>query len=275
MPADSPPADRLVSRLYGRHDGEDIYILGTGTSARTFPLELLEGRTVIGLNMAWKIAPITYGLTVHPDLNMPELMEGEQPLPDITWITKFDKTRKLLSEEQFTAVQERFYYFRSDGQPNSAPVNEPNDAGRILDWVREPTEDYLYQWSSIAQTACNLAANLGARNIFLVGCDNCGLLDNHHAHAQHTRWKGVSPEHRYQQYYDGLAEVRQALRGRGVSVVSVTPFVSLCHPDMDFLRLCEELGIPQHVDNPDITGGSHGWKRIKRKLKSALKKRKP
>ena len=46
----------------------------------------------------------------------------------------------------------------------------------------------------------------------------------------------------------------------------------LCHPDMDFLRLCEELGIPQHVENPDIKGGSHGWKRVKRKLKSVLKK---
>ena len=99
--------------------------------------------------------------------------------------------------------------------------NEPSQAGRVLDWVREPTRDRLYLWSSISQSAVNLAANMGAKNVILVGCDNCALLGNHHAHRQHTFWKGAAPEFRYNQYYEGLAEVRSALRERGVNLVSI------------------------------------------------------
>lgn len=263
--------ERKVSELYGRHQGEDIYVVGTGTSMRVFPPDFLAGRTVIGCNMAWKFAPITYGVTIHADLNMPEFIDGEAPRPDIPWITKRDKTRKLLSEDQFQQVSEQFYYFESEGQPNTAPVNEPLNSGRILDWVRRPSGDYLYQWSSISQTAANLAANLGARSVILIGCDNCALLDNHHAHQQHTRWKGVAPSHRYHQYYEGLAEVRGALRERGIPLLSLTPFATLCDPGEDFGELCDELGLPLHIDNPEMKAGKSGLARLKRRIKKSLK----
>ena len=203
--------------------------------------------------MAWKLAPVQYCVTVHPDLNMPECLEGEAPRLEITWITKHDKARRLLTPDRFAALEERFYYFDSAGRPNRAPAGEPQDSGRMLDWVRRESGDRLYLWSSIAQTACNLAANMGARAIVAVGCDNAALDANHHAHAQHTRWKGVAPEHRYRQYYEGLAEVRAALRERGIPLVSMTPFAALDRPAEDFQRLCAELGRDARLDNPDIS----------------------
>ncbi len=250
---------RGVSSLYGRHAGETIFVVGTGTSMRVFPGELFEGRVVVGCNMAWKVAPVTYGVTIHPSLNIPELLPGEEPRPGIQWITKLRKARKLLTKEQFEEMSDRFLYFESEGRPNAAPPNEPNDSGRILDWVRKPTGDFLYQWSSISQTACNLAANLGASAIVLVGCDNRALAANHHAQGQHTRWKGAEPDHRYRQYYEGLAEVRAALRERGVPVVTLTPFLGLHPAEEDFERLCRELGRPLHLQGEDLDEG-HDWK---------------
>ena len=250
---------RGVSSLYGRHAGELIFVVGTGASMRVFPRELLEGRTVVGCNMAWKVAPVTYGVTIHPSLNIPELLPGEEPRPEILWVTKQRKARKLLGEEQFARMSDRFYYFEAEGRPNAAAPNEPNDAGRILDWVREPHGDHLYQWSSISQTACNLAANLGASAIVLVGCDNAPLLSNHHAHGQHTRWKGADPGHRYRQYYEGLAEVRGALRERGIPVVTLTPFLGLHPAEEDFTRLCRELGRPLRLEGESLAEG-HRWK---------------
>jgi len=239
-----------VSELNGIHVGADIYVIGAGASLRVFPTGYLENKITIGCNMAWRSAPMKYGVTIHPDLNIPEFMPGEKPRPDITWVTKHGKAKLLLTPEQMIHAEKHFYFFESKAKKNTALDYEPSDAGRMLDWVRKPTGDNLYQWSSISQTAMNLAANMGARTIILIGCDNGSLVGNHHAHLQHTRWKGVEPEHRYKQYYDGVAEVRSALRDRGVDVVSMTPFVSLLEPEMDFRTLCEEL------DRPELLRGS-------------------
>lgn len=262
---------RPVSELYGRHTGEDIYVVGTGASMRVFPPDFLEGKVTIGLNMAWRVAPIRYGLTIGPHLNIPELMGNEDSRPEITWITKRGKAKAVLTPEQFARVDAdpRYYAFEARGRPNTAPLEEPSDEGRMLDWVREPVEDSLYQWSSISQTGVNLAANLGARNVILVGCDNCALADNHHAHRQHTKWMGATPERRYEQYYEGLAEVRRAARERGVNVMSLTPFVKLDDPERDFRALCQELERPQHLRGEDISHRDHPSRFLKRDAPSA------
>ena len=241
-----------IEVLYKKYNGQDIYILGTGASVRVFPLDMLQGRTVIGLNMAWKLWPVNFGITMRPELNIPEFMnEGEYP--GIQWITK---PNKLTSPEQVDYVSghaDRFYAFRTDGKKCNLPKDQPSEAGRMLDWVRQPTGQFLYLWSSISQSAMNLAANMGAKNVFLIGCDNSALGGNHHAHAQHTFWKGEDPNVRYRQYEQGCHEVRLALRERGVNVISLTPFMSLSDADRQFTELCDELGRPRYIDNPDIT----------------------
>lgn len=249
---------KWVSELYGRHEGADIYVLGTGTSLRVFPTEFFEGKITIGLNMAWKVLPVRYAVTIHPDLNIPEFMPGETPHPEVTWVVGRKKSELLLSAEQLAYAEAHHYFFEYDGQPNTAPPQEPGNHGRILEWVRRPSGNNLYVWSSISQTGVNLAANLGARNIILVGCDNCSLVGNHHAHAQHTRWKGADPLHRYRQYYEGLAEMRAALRERGVNLVSMNPFLTLAAPEEDFVRLCQELGKQEYIANEDISHAASG-----------------
>lgn len=250
---------RSVTELYGRHEGEDIYVVGSGASMRVFPADYLRDKVTIGLNMAWRSAPVRYGLTIGPHLNVPEFIEGEEPRPDITWITREAKARAVLDDEQFAHADATFYGFSVDApapDPAELDLDEPPPHGRRLDWVRHPSEN-LYVWSSISQTALNLAANMGARTVVLVGCDNCSLNDNHHGHLQHTKWLGAAPERRYEQYYEGLAEVRAVLRERGVDVVSLTPFVKLDDPGRDFGRLCDELERPELLQGPDISDEDH------------------
>ncbi|MFA5882556.1 MAG: hypothetical protein WDA60_01765 [Acidimicrobiia bacterium] len=249
---------RAVSELYGKHPGSDIYVVGTGASLRVFPPSFLEGRITIGLNMAWRMVPVTYGITVHPDLNIPEFIPGETARPDITWIVKRDKLGGMAAEH-LRSADELYYSFRTgprDGDP-VVPVTQgrpgTDASSRVLDYVRAPTENFLYLWSSISQPAVNLAANMGAKNVILVGCDNAALLGNHHSHGQHTRWLGAEPDDRYRDYYDGLAEMRSVLRERGVNLVSLNPFLTIGPHEYDFVQLCEELGVPVQVENRDIT----------------------
>jgi hypothetical protein len=269
---------KSVEELYGKHPGADVFILGTGASVRVFPLSLLEGRIVLGLNMAWKLWPTQYSITMRPELNVPEfLREGDYP--KIQWITKPGKLTTPEQEQFVKREAHRFYAFRTDGKVCNLPKDQPSQAGRMLDWVRQPSGPFLYLWSSISQSAMNLAANMGARNIFLISCDNCSLAGNHHAHAQHTFWKGADPDLRYQQYEEGCGEVRQALRQRGVNVVSLTPFLSLRDAEGQFQRLCDELSCPDYIENPDISSQQsaphptvqpraprHLWWRLKRRL---------
>ncbi len=248
---------RQVSELYGKHAGDDIYVVGSGASMRVFPPDFLKGRVTIGLNQAWKVAPVRYGITIGPHLNVPEFMPDEAPRPEITWITRRAKAAKVLTEEQFRHADKRFYTFDIRHGQATDSTDWVSDTGRELDYVRRPTGSNLYQWSSISQTAVNLAANMGARTVILVGCDNCSLADNHHGHQQHTKWLGKPPDERYEQYYEGLAEVRTALRQRGVDLLSLTPFVKLDDPTRDFLALCEELDRPPLLAGEDISEQDH------------------
>lgn len=255
-----------VSELYGRHSGDDIYVVGTGASMRVFPESFWVDRITIGLNLAWQVAPVRYALTLGPHLHVPEFLAGEERHPEITWITKDKKARSVLAPKQFRYADKHFYSFDSFGRENTQPLEEPSDSGRVLDWVRRPTGDHLYQWSSISQTAANLAANLGAKNVILVGCDNCALLENHHARTHHTKWLGAEPERRYLQYYEGLVEVRRALHERGVNLLSLTPLLKLDDPERDFSTLCDDLAQPLHVrPGEDISEIDHPRRFFERK----------
>ena len=178
---------------------------------------------------------------------------GEKVLPGMTWVTKYDKYRGHATLAQLADAEASYYFFRTDGRASLTLLDQPSEGGRVLDWVRSPTDNFLYLWTSISQSAVNLAANMGAKNIILVGCDNCALADNHHAHEQHTYWKGEDPNIRYMQYYEGLAEMRAVLRDRGINLVSVAPFLKLDQPAMDFERLCMEQEKPKSVHGPDLT----------------------
>jgi len=253
---------RRVDELYGRHRGADVYVVGTGASMRVFPRDFLAGKVTIGLNQAWKLVPTTYAITMRPELNVPEFLAGETPRPDLVWITKHDKLtddaqRRLVAEQE-----QRFFFFRNEDRRRPAPPPppaaadggvEPSQAGRVLDWVDAPTDDFLYLWTSISQSAVLLAANMGARNVILVGCDNCALEGNHHAHQQHTFWKGADPDRRYHQYWEGLAEMRPRLRARGVTLMTLTPFLGLGQVGEDFQRLCAELDRPALLAARDIS----------------------
>lgn len=251
-----------IRELENRHSGEDIYILGTGTSLRVFDLSVLEGKIVIGLNQAWRRFPVTYGITMRPELNLPELMndadisECDYDTSGIKWVVKKDKLPQGWGARVVDAEQRMFWF---EGNKNRTPEvkhsGDPSTVNKCVEFITENHPTKLYLWSSIAQSAMHLAANMGAKNIFMVGCDNCSIGGNHHAHLQHTFWKGEDPNIRYLQYYEGNAEVRTALRGRGVSVFSLTPFLKLDAPELDFKRLAGELGKPLLVQGNDISSG--------------------
>lgn len=264
---------KKLSDLYNIHEGKDIYIIGTGTSFRVFPPSFFDGKITIGLNRAWELVDVDYVISMVPHLNFPEFQN--KPRPSKTkWVTKKEKYLLHATEEMRTDAIDNCYFFRTDGQTSIVGLDEPSEAGRVLDWVAKPNDEFLYLWTSISQTAVNLAANMGAKNIILVGCDNCALSGNHHAHNQHTLWKGADPNDRYMQYYLGLKEVRNTLLARGINVLSTTPFLKLDNPELDFVELCNQLDKELYIENEDIykkPSITHHNRRLYALFKSVMK----
>lgn len=210
-----------VEKLWNKHKGEDVWVIGTGPSMRVFPRNVYQNKITIGLNQAWRFGPVTYSLTVHPELYLEYAKSAVKP--DTQWIVKKKPPMEALSLDH-----PDLYVFNTS---------------ESLDVIKHPTRDTLFLAKGIHCTALALAAQMGATNVFVVGCDACQLGGDHHGHAQHVRYHGLAPEQVFAEYRRHAARVRRVIReSLGVNVVTVSPFVGLGHADEDYRRLLLEHG---------------------------------
>jgi hypothetical protein len=228
-----------IHELYGRHKGADVYVLGTGPSLRCLDLAYFADKVTVGLNQAWKHLPTTYSITVHPEL----VLEYEKANGQNTqWVVK-----KKPPMADLKLSHPRYYVYGTSYSPAA---------------VRERPDDTLYLGEGVQTTAMDFAARLGAAAIVLVGCDAACLGGDYHAHDQHVRWVGRTPDAQYKMYRDSAAGVREVLRPMGVRVMTLTPFIGAGAAAEDYARLRGELGLaplpaPRDVSPPD-------WKPPKR-----------
>lgn len=222
-----------IGDLYGNHEGEDIYIVGTGPSMQVFPVEILKGKTCIGLNQAWKYdVKLEYSITVHPELIVEyETAKRRKELKHTTkWCCRAQKKPLNL-----TYADPRYYVFTSH-KPIPTHGFNPN-------LVRQRWEKALYIGRGIHQSAMNLAYHMGAKTIFLVGTDMCSLDGTHHGHNQHVQLHGLPAEDVYHEYRAFTDHIREVIHELGVPVVTLSPFIGLDHADEDFVRLRDQKGL--------------------------------
>lgn len=236
-----------IQNLANIHEGETIYVVGTGPSLRCLDLDVIARGITIGLNQAWRHLHTTYSITVHPEL-VHEYMKAKGPLELRDWPTKWVIKRKPPMGE--------------------LPLDDPHcyvfhtDYG--IDTVRTRPADTLYLGEGVQTCAMDLAARMGARHIVLVGCDGGSLGGDFHAHDQHVRWLGMKPADQYALYRETTAAVRAALRHRGVSVSTLSPFIGVTAAEEDYARLRAELKLPALPPPVDTSAYKRDPKTIRR-----------
>lgn len=210
-----------------------VYVVGTGPSLRCVDLWFLKDKVTIGLNQAWKHLNTTYSITVHPEL----VLEYQKKFgPDAKkWGTVWVVKRKPPMGE--------------------LPLDDPScyvfDTDYRISTVTAHPKDTLYLGEGVQTCAIDLAVRMGARFVVLVGCDGGSLGGDYHAHDQHVRWLGMAADTQYSLYRQTTAAVRAAVRGLGVSVMSLSPFIGVNAAEEDYARLREELkleALPPPVD---------------------------
>lgn len=225
----------LVSALWQKHAGRDIYVIGTGPSLRCFPLSYLESQITIGLNEAYKYADWTYHLTLHPEIAI-AAVKAQSNLYG-KWLVKRKRPLSLLPVED-----PRFYFFEA-GTRDPALGQDPWKKA-LINEVRRLDGEVLWQGGAAHCTAIHAALRMGARAIILVGCDLGSLGNDHHGHDQHVMFRGSDPDRVYFGYRHNAAILRRLIREmHGVPVFSLTPFLGSAAAEEDYERLVSELGL--------------------------------
>ncbi len=219
-----------VDALSGKHKDADVYIVGTGPSLRCLPLDYFKGKVTIGLNQAWRYMPLTYSITVHPEL-LPDY--DAETKHRTQWIVKKKPPRGDL---EFTDPV--YYVF--------------NTTTELSDVSARPSGK-LYLGEGVQTTAMDLAARMGARTLFLVGCDANNIGGDFHGHDQHVRWLGLQASEQYALYRKRTAQVRTVLRGLGVNVMTLSPFIGTDAGHEDYVRFQKELKLPKLPAPKDIS----------------------
>lgn len=224
-----------IAELRNRHAGKDIYLVGTGPSMRVFTAEVLRDKVTIGLNQAWRYAPMTYSLTAHPELVLEYLATPAASRNATCWVVK-----KKPPMADLTLDDPKHYVFRTSAE---------------VEVVCTRPADTLYLGHGIQCTALDLAAQMGAKVIYLVGVDMASIGGDHHGHQQHVRFHGLPPTDVYAEYRRFTARVRKSIYDKfKIPVLTLSPFLGQDAATEDYLRLLDERGLSKLPPPVDTSG---------------------
>lgn len=224
-----------IGDLCGPYRGQDLYIIGTGPSVRFFPWHLLDGKITIGLNQAYRHMSPRLSITAHPELVVEYEALRKARDPSIhgagTWIVK----RKPPMQDLQLDDKKHYVY------------NTREDWGLF----GSPEPDTLFLGRGIQCTAVQLAAQMGARSIMLIGVDMGSPGGDHHGHDQHIRSLGLPMPSVYNEYHAWLAKSRRLVRQYyGIPILQLSALLGV-EGDRDYNHLCRELDLadlPKPVD---------------------------
>ncbi|QDP54885.1 MAG: hypothetical protein Unbinned3891contig1000_83 [Prokaryotic dsDNA virus sp.] len=180
-----------------RWAGEDVYLIGGGSSLASFDFSVLEGRNTIGVNAAFKLGPTISKFCIFGDTSF------------------FHRLKHELQA-----------YTQQGGElvgvsPSLSNINLPwlHKMQRIRDGLHR---GHVLGWNySTGAAAINLAASLGARRIFLLGYDlSPGVGGRTHWHRVHPR---RTPEDSFKRFGRGFRLLAGELRAHSdIEVINVT-----------------------------------------------------
>ena len=220
-------ADELVScRL---DIGATCLIVGSGPSAGLCDLKEMERQYdyVIVLNQAWRLLP-TFNmlLTIHPHETevIPDSPEAFCERHGCIIATKRKGKTGWASELTWEAHRDVYVFGNNKDVHDFTNVREASNA--------------VYTGRGIQATAMSVAAHMGFKQLYLVGCDMNSIGEEHHGvQNHHVRMHGLKPEEIYREYWECSFTVRELIRNNfGVQTYSINPFLGLGRNMEDYNR---------------------------------------
>lgn len=222
-----------IKGLHNKHKGQDIYILCSGPSVDYFSRDFFNNKIVISVNRSYTALSIDIcKYVIFQDYNE-DLISDVYNAPGVLMIIPEraggrDELKSFVEWEQFFFEREfpehnpkqRYYFKHCENSVGTLP--------ELLEWNNP---NYLVINKNTTNSALHLAAQLGAKNIILVGHDGC-LLDGQANH--HDYWRRFN-ENDYRESYlewmGGNLELTSKVRKKlidvfNVNIYSLNPFLS-------------------------------------------------
>lgn len=198
-----------IEHLKGLHKGKDVYVVGSGPSLQHVDPKFFENKIVVGCNGVRNHIPCTYTIKIH-SIQQEEKLHGSKLV-----MCEHD----CGCSTRLNHYHEPFYYFK-----------HLRNTGMGLDTSVLDSNDQLVVGGTVMSSAIHLAYYMGASNIVLVGHD-CGFLDNKsnldNYNQGENKKKEISVLKRDCNIWESQTlKLVNILRGKGVGVMSINPFIN-------------------------------------------------
>ena len=217
----SPPRD--IAAFRNRHAGADIYVIGSGASMDYHDPEFFRGRLTIGINTVFRHFPCLW--TIAKELTAEQL--AESAAAGAVPVVSRHPYGNLTYPPAAYDIDALWYAFEHQTNRHTG-----------IDWTVLNTDKLIVSYSTVT-SAIHFAAHLGARNIFLAGCD-AGILDGR---INFKAYNANEPTEADLKFYRGflrdMAPQTPILRDRlrlayGCRIYTLSPFVNLAHEGKHF-----------------------------------------
>jgi hypothetical protein len=224
-----------VEILRNAEAGKDIYVVGSGKSIDYLPDSFWEGKIVIGVNTVPNRVPCQYLVSHHYKILQPFIDRGK-----VKVITS--EVEACIFHCTFAGwTRPTYWYEKLSGD---FYVYEHLNQGYVhinLSVFDRPHT--LITGGSIVTTALHFAYFLGAKNIVCVGVDG-GSLDGE---MNYKDYENPTPALHMSNVSHQLEKMANAIRERGIPVMSINPFLNFCNEGHEFKAMPDLMKRPEIV----------------------------
>lgn len=228
--------DRYIKlkQVQGIHEGERCFIVCNGPSLKIDDLNTLHqnGEFTFGLNSIFK------------------LFDKTDWRPDYYVCVDKRPYDELVSDPNFALVKNKFlsnYFFLDTSYPDDCYViPEEYSEAEIYGWQQHFSDDIyaaVYGGCTVTIEAMQIAAYMGFKEIYLIGCDNNYAIKNNSNHAKGIEYKKAPKvKTKFLEMNEKSYEMaRKHCEERGIKIYNATRGGKLeVFPRVDFDSLFEE-----------------------------------
>jgi hypothetical protein len=217
---------------------QDIYVVGTGPSANVFPFDFLRDKVCMGLNDAYKLHPAVGPIAfMHHEVYAHTGRDDEQPLhpsyPELKYSIVKGSSKARRERIDWDNPRHHFFDWRHDIEN--------------LDTLTKDADALFY-----TPEGCSLHAALqacwilGARSVFVIGCDSRTVGGRHYADYDKNGIRHDEAAARnYDAYVHGTLLVQDFLRRKGVNVFNLSSVVGYHQVDLQLDVLSGKLPLAE------------------------------
>lgn len=247
----------ILAELADLFPQSDVYVVGTGPSSSVFPFEILQNEICIGLNDAYKM---------HPAIGPVALMHHHL-------YSRQGKTVHDQFHDNFRFI--KYPVVKSAGRdgitniPSTDPIfytfNWSHDIDQLPLITKGTDTLYYTPGGSALHAGLQLAWILGAKRIFVVGCDGTTLGGKHYSDFNKNGFRDNEVLKRgelrdYDSYVQGTVAISSFLRRKGLSILNLSPLIGyhLLESQLEALRNGGNFGLQSEPDPSQDSSESMG-----------------